>query len=311
MLDLYRRILVTGGAGFIGSHLCDELLRQGKDFAVVDDLSTGKADNLPGSVALAVLDIALEDLQPVMKGIDLVFHVAAQSSTRRAIDDPLRDLRSNALGTLNVLLAAHEAGVKKVVYTSTSAVYGEPKDLPMREDQSPAPANPYAASKLAGEHYCFVIGRLRGLAFTCLRPFNVYGTKENPDVSLDEVAQYTLAVMQGKEIMMNGDGNQSRDFVHVKDVVRAHVQAAEEEQSLGKVLNVGTGKEVTINQLLDIIEEVTGQEPRVQHRPWPKGDIYREFASIDQARKLLGYSPKEDLTNGVKELVNSFRQERS
>ena len=308
MLESYRKILVTGGAGFIGSHLCDELLAQGKDILVVDDLSTGKAHNLPDYVSVSRLDIGSDDLRPVMEGVDLVFHVAAQPSTRRSTEDPVTDLRSNALGTLNVLLTAHEAGVKRVVYTSTSAVYGEPKDLPMREDHFPVPASPYAVSKLAGEHYCRVLLHLHGLAFTCLRPFNVYGTRENLDVSLDEVAQYTQAVMQGKEITLNGDGSQSRDFVHVKDVVRAHVQAAEEDRTTAKVLNIGTGDEVSINQLLRLIQEVTGEKPQVRHGPWPKGDIYREYGSIERARELLGYIPKEDLTTGIKEIMDSFRR---
>ena len=306
MLDSYKKILVTGGAGFVGSHVCDELLRLKKDIVVVDDLSTGKAENLPSSVEIARIDIASGDLAPVMKGIDLVFHVAAQPSTRRSVEDPLRDMRSNALGTLRVLLAARDAGVKKVVYTSTSAIYGEPQDLPMSEDQSPAPSSPYAASKLTGEHYCYVLHQLRGLAYTCLRPFNVYGTRENLEVSLDEVARYTLAAIQDREITVNGDGNQSRDFVHARDVARAHVLVADEDHALGRTFNVGTGTETTINSLLKTIQEVTGRQPRVQHQPWPKGDIYREYASIRLAGEVLGYSPQEDLRAGLKELADAF-----
>lgn len=308
MLDSYRKILVTGGAGFIGSHICDELLRLKKDIVVMDDLSTGKAENLPSSIEVARIDISSGDLGPAMKGIDLVFHVAAQPSTRQSVEDPLRDMRSNALGTLRVLLAAQEAGVKKVVYTSTSAVYGEPKDLPMSEDHPPAPTSPYAASKLTGEHYCYVLHQLRGLAYTCVRPFNVYGTRENLEVSLDEVAQFTLAVLEDREITVNGDGNQSRDFVHARDVARAHVLAADDDRALGRVFNIGTGRETTINSLLQTIEEVTGRQPRVRHQSWPKGDIYREYASIRLAGELLGYEPQEDLPSGIRELADDFRR---
>jgi len=308
MLGSYKRILVTGGAGFVGSHLCDELLARGKDVLVVDDLSTGKAENLPSSVEIARRNIASDDLGSVMKGIDLVFHVAAQPSTRKSVEDPLRDMRSNALGTLKVLLAAIEAGVKKVVYTSTSAVYGEPKDLPMSEEQPPEPASPYAASKLTGEHYCHVLRQLRGLPYTCLRPFKVYGTRENLDVSLDEVAQFTLATLKEKEITVNGDGNQSRDYVHARDVARAHVLAADEDRALGRTFNIGTGRETTINSLLQIIEEVTGRQPRVQHQPWPEGDIYLEYANIGHAQGVLGFSPKEDLRTGIQEIADSFRR---
>ncbi len=311
-LDDYRRVMITGGAGFIGSHLCEEVLRCGKPVVAVDDLSTGRESNLPPGVDFIRMDIAAPDgLQEAMRNVDLVFHVAAQPSTRLSIEDPERDFRSNALGTYNVLAAARRAGVRKFIYTSSSAVYGEPASLPISEADLPIPLTPYGASKLSGEHYCTVFTRVYGLPCTCLRPFNVYGTRENLATSLDEVARYTLAIVAGQPVTVYGDGTQTRDFVHVKDVARAHVLAADCDDGTGKVFNVGTGVEISINELVGGIERVTGRKAAIEHSPWPEGDIRREFADISLARAVLGYAPQMPLAEGIREIAGSPQAERT
>jgi len=221
MLNKYNRILVTGGAGFVGSYICDELMSIEKNVVVIDDLSTGKMSNSPSGVEFIKVDIKdYSEIQNAFEGIDLVFHVAAQPSTRTSLDKPNRDFDSNARGTFNVLKASLEARVKKIVYTSSSAVYGEPKNLPMRETDKPEPTSPYGASKLSGELYCLVYHRVYGLPVTCLRPFNVYGPRENAEVTADEVYLYTRAISKEEPITLFGDGSQTRDFIHVVDVAQ-------------------------------------------------------------------------------------------
>jgi len=304
MLDGYRRALVTGGAGFIGSHICEELLSYGKKVVIVDNLSTGRQENIPPGTEFLELDVTdRAGMQRALKDVDLIFHVAAQPSARASVEDPRLDFESNVRGTYNLLTAALEANVKKLIYTSSSAVYGEPKHLPLDEKHVPDPSTPYGTSKLCGERYCIVFSRIYGLPCTCLRPFNVYGPRENPETSLDEVALYTRAVLKKQPITIYGDGNQTRDFVYVKDVARAHILAAEHDASIGQVLNIGTGSEISINRLVQKIEETTGSKAMAQYEPWPPGDIYREFANNQLAEAMIGYSPVTILREGIGELV--------
>jgi len=304
MLDGYRRALVTGGAGFIGSHICEELLSYGKKVVIVDNLSTGRQENIPPGTEFLELDVTdRAGMQRALKDVDLIFHVAAQPSARASVEDPRLDFESNVRGTYNLLTAALEANVKKLIYTSSSAVYGEPKHLPLDEKHVPDPSTPYGTSKLCGERYCIVFSRIYGLPCTCLRPFNVYGPRENPETSLDEVALYTRAVLKKQPITIYGDGNQTRDFVYVKDVAHAHILAAEHDASIGQVLNIGTGSEISINRLVQKIEETTGSKAMAQFEPWPPGDIYREFANNRLAEAMIGYSPVTILREGIGELV--------
>jgi UDP-glucose 4-epimerase len=299
--------MVTGGAGFIGSHICDELVRIGKDIVVIDDLSTGSRNNIPSGVEFIKVDIRdYSEVRKAIEGVDLVFHVAAQPSTRASIDEPNLDFGSNVWGTFNVLEASLGAKVKKLVYTSSSAVYGEPKNLPMRESDKPEPTSPYGASKLSGELYCLVYHRVYGLPVTCLRPFNVYGARENKEVTADEVYLYTRALSHEESITVFGDGSQTRDFVHVKDVAHAHILAAQEDKAVGYVINIGIGYEVAINELVTEIEKVTGKNATVNKKPWPNGDIYREYADIGLAHRLIGYSPGKTLSVGILELLESL-----
>lgn len=307
MLESFERVMITGGAGFIGSHLCEGVMACGKQVTAIDDLSTGKEANVPPGVGLVRVDISQRNsLRDVMRGIDVVFHLAAQPSVGNSIEEPDRDFRSNTLGTYNVLMAAREAGVKKLVYTSSSAVYGEPKRLPLHESDLPCPGNPYGASKLCGEHYCQAFAAVYGLAYTCLRPFNVYGPRENLESSGDEVAHYVVAIMQGQPITVHGDGSQTRDFIHVRDVVRSHILAADNDRATGKVFNIGTGQETSINDLVKMIEEAARKKATIRREPWSKGDIHREFGDISLARKEVGFAPETELIDGIRGLVRDF-----
>lgn len=304
MLDDYKRVMVTGGAGFIGSHLCEEILALGKHVVVADDLSTGKKENLPPGVEFVQMDISEPGrLSTALEDVDIIFHVAAQPSTRRSIEHPHLDFRCNALGTYNALAAARRAGVSRLIYTSSSAVYGQPGRLPLCEGDLPMPMTPYGASKLCGEHYCSAFAGVFGLRCTTLRPFNVYGPRENLKTSLDEVVQYAVAIMEDRPLTVYGDGSQTRDFVYVKDVVRAHVLAADREESVGKVLNVGTGVETSINDLVRTMERVADKRAEVQHGPWPEGDILREYGDMSTVGKIIGYAPETDLAEGIRQLM--------
>lgn len=296
----YKKAAVTGGAGFIGSEVCQQLAEAGVGVVTIDNLSTGKRANVPGGVELLEMDVAdRRGLAEALRGADIVFHLAAQPSTRYSIREPLLDFESNVLGTFNMLAAAREAGVARFIYTSSSAAYGEPKRLPMSEDDLPSPPTPYGASKLCGEHYCAVFNRLYGLRCTWLRPFNVYGPGENPETSLDEVYHYTLAMVRGEPVVVTGDGSQTRDFVHVEDVARAHLLAAEHDASIGEVLNIGSGRGTSINDLIAEIARVAGAEPVVKHQPWPEGDIRHEYGDILRAGRVIGYRPRVALSQGI------------
>lgn len=304
MLERYARALVTGGAGFVGSYIVEALVAEGKDVIILDDLSTGSKDNVPAELELVQGDLSdFELVRKTMEGVDVVFHAAAQASTSASLREPLLDCESNARGTLTVLLAAVDAGVPKLVCTSSSAVYGDPIALPMDEDHSPRPSSPYGVSKLAGEQYALMFARSYGLPCSCLRPFNVYGARENPGTTQDEVFLYTRAVLRGDEIPVRGDGMQTRDFIHAADVAGAHLLAAEKEDAAAQVINVGTGTETSINTLLETIEAVTGRRARTRHEPWSPGDIYREYADTRRARRVLGFTADTALHDGIRELA--------
>jgi UDP-glucose 4-epimerase len=305
----YEKVLVTGGAGFVGCYIAEELVRLGKQVLVLDDLSTGKGENVPEGAVLLQADVAdWPAVRAAMDGIDLVVHAAAQPSARSSVEDPWLDLRSNVWGTYNVLESAREARVKKVVYTSSSAAYGEPKTLPMREEDRPEPGVPYGVSKLCGENYTLVYHRVFDLPCVCLRPFNVYGPRENPETTLDEVFRYTESILKGEEVVVYGDGTQSRDFIHAGDVARAHVLAAEVDAAVGDVFNVGTGRPVTIKELIEQIERVTGSAAKVRWEQWRPGDIYQEYADTRRAQEVLGFSAGTGLERGIRELVSSFKE---
>lgn len=302
-----KRAVVTGGAGFIGSHLVEELVANGYQVAMLDDLSTGKKANieslLPGGrvdfVRGSVTDLPL--LQELFQNTRYVFHLAAISSVPRSLKDPRASHEVNATGTLNVLLAARDENVSKVIYASSSAVYGDTPTLPQKEDMVPRPLSPYAAAKLAGEHYCAVFQEVYGLPTVCLRYFNVYGPRQDPDSQYAAVVpRFIKRCYEGNSPIIFGDGKQTRDFTFVRDAVMANIRLAESDAR--GVFNISRGESVTINLLAKLIAELVGtriepiyQEPRV-------GDIKHSLADIAKAR-AFGYEPAYNLEQGLRETI--------
>lgn len=305
-----KKVIVTGGAGFIGSNLVDELSKR-NSVTVVDDLSTGKMENIAHLKNIDFILGSITDpglLKKAFEGAEYVFHLAALPSVQRSVDDPLASNAANVDGTLNVLLAARDCGVKKVVYASSSAVYGDEPTLPKREDMMPGPLSPYAVGKITGEYYARVFSELYGLRTVCLRYFNVYGPRQDPASEYSAVIPIFISrILAGKAPVIFGDGNQTRDFAFVRDVVRANILSMEKEQAEG-VFNIACGKRTSLNQLAGIIMEILGLEAGLIHEKPRPGDIQDSLADISAARNELGYEPEYDLMSGLKETVDWFRK---
>ena len=285
------RSLVTGGAGFIGSHLVDRLIKEGKEAVVVDNLSTGKKENLNSEADFYNLDICdFEKIKPLFKNVDCVFHLAAIPRVPTSIEDPLGTSKNNILGTLNIFKAAVDAKVKRIVFASSSAVYGNQKTLPFKEDMQPAPISPYALQKLVGEQFAKLFNQLYQIPIISLRYFNVYGPRNDPDSEYSLViGKFLKQKAKGKPLTIFGDGEQTRGFCYVDDVVEANIKAAES----GK-LNISSGKSYSINYLADLI----GGE--IQYLPPRSGDVLHAKADIALAKNLLDWQPKIDFKEGLK-----------
>ena len=322
-----RSAVVTGGAGFIGSHLVDGLLERGYRVTIIDDLSTGKLDNIAhilnptnpttqqpqqtqgtqGTQGTRFVEGSITDLpllKDVFRDIDYVFHQAAIPSVPRSVENPGATHEANITGTLNVLLAARDNGVKKVVYASSCAVYGDNPASPKTEDIFPEPLSPYAVSKLCGEYYCCLFQQVYGLPTVCLRYFNVYGPRQDPDSQYAAVIPLFISkALDNRSFVIYGDGSQTRDFVYVKDVVKANILAAEVDAS--GVCNIGRGERVTINELAGLVVRLVGNtvEP-VYEAPRP-GDILHSLADISRARGF-GYNPAYSLEEGLRETIQSM-----
>jgi UDP-glucose 4-epimerase len=307
------RVIVTGGAGFIGSHIVEELAKRDTRVIIIDNLSTGKMSNLESIrgrkniefIEGSIMDLTL--LRRLFSGADYVLHQAAMPSVPRSIKNPRTSHDANATGTLNVLIAARDKGVKRVVYASSSSVYGDTPTLPKVEDMTPNPQSPYAVAKLTGEYYCRVFNKIYGLDTVCLRYFNVYGPRQDPDSPYAAVIPlFFRHALEGKPPVIFGDGEQSRDFTFVKDVAEANVQAAE-SNAIG-VFNLGNGRRVTINRLAQLIIRLAGNKSvrPVYHDPRP-GDVKHSLADIKKA-ETFGYHPKYSLEEGLKEVVKHLRK---
>jgi UDP-N-acetylglucosamine/UDP-N-acetyl-alpha-D-glucosaminouronate 4-epimerase len=299
------RYLVTGGAGFIGSNTVDELVRRGHNVVVLDDLSSGKAENLAGArgkIELLQHSIAdLDRLHEACRGVDYVLHMAARTSVPRSVKEPLETNRINVDGTLNVLVAARDAKVKRVVFAGSSAVYGETPTLPKREDMPPAPISPYGVSKLTGEIYGQVFQRVYGLEFVSLRYFNVFGPRQDPGSPYSGVLSlFNAAVLDGTQPTIYGDGEQSRDFTYVGNVVEANLLACEAKRAAGRAFNIGTGNRYTLNQTLAMMEKIAGRPAKAKYTPPREGDIRDSQADISRARDVLGYNPRFGFEEGLK-----------
>ncbi len=298
------RCLVTGGAGFIGSHLVEALLVRGHEVCVLDNLSTGDAANLAtvrDRVDFIKGDITdLETVRAAMSGVDLVFHQAALASVPRSVADPLATHRACVDGTLHVLLAAKEQRVRRVVYAASSSAYGNSVRLPKRESDPTAPLSPYAAAKLAGEQYCAAFSEVYGLETVRLRYFNVFGPRQTPDSPYAAVIPlFIRALTAGECPMIHGDGEQSRDFTFVDDVVQANLRAAEVPNVSGQVFNIACGRRTSLLELLRHLNMLLGTAITPIHTPSRPGDVRHSQADIQRACDLLGYRPTTDIPTGL------------
>ena len=305
--------LVTGGAGFIGSHLVDALLAAGWSCRVLDNFSTGGPRNLShilDQVELIEGDIRdLETVRRAVNGMEVVFHQAALPSVPRSINDPLTTHAVNATGTLNVLSAARESGVRRVVYASSSSVYGDSRQLPKREDMLALPKSPYASSKLAGEHYCRAFLTAYGLETVSLRYFNVFGPRQDPTSHYAAVIpRFISALLEGADVRIYGDGRQTRDFTYVGNVVQANLAAATALGAEGGVCNLACGRRTSLLSLLDMLSARIGALPRSVHEAKRTGDVQDSVADVSEARRLLDYEPETDIQQGLNETVDWFAE---
>jgi UDP-glucose 4-epimerase len=298
------KIIVTGGAGFIGSHLVDKLIERNHEVSVIDNLSTGKREYINPKANFFELDISsFETIKSIFKNIDFVFHLAAIPRIPLSIKKPLQTNEVNITGTLNILMASKEAGVKKVIYTSSSSAYGQQSELPMREDMTACPLNPYALQKYVGELYCKIFSEIYKLPTVSLRYFNVYGSRQPEQGTYAPVMGIFLRQKaEGRPLTVTGDGEQTRDFTHVSDVVEANILAMESEKAdKGEVINVGAGENHSVNE----IARMVGGE--ITYIPLPAGEMRDTLADISKARELLGWEPKVNLEQGINNLLNNAK----
>jgi UDP-N-acetylglucosamine/UDP-N-acetyl-alpha-D-glucosaminouronate 4-epimerase len=304
--------LITGGAGFIGSNIVDELLRRGETVRVIDNLSTGLAENLAGTrerINFNEVDIRdLEKIRPCFEGVEYVIHLAALASIPRSIADPITSNAVNVDGTLNVLVAARDAKVKRVVFAASSSAYGDNPILPRVETHEPRPLSPYALMKLTGEYYCKVFTNIYGLETISLRFFNIFGPRQNPNSPYTGVLSlFNAAYIRGETPTVYGDGEQSRDFTYVSNVVDASLRACTAAGASGNVFNIGVGEQHSINQVLAMMNKIFGREVKPNYAPPRKGDVRESLANIAKAREVLGYTPIVSFEDGLRRTVEWYR----
>jgi UDP-glucose 4-epimerase len=309
------KYLVTGGAGFIGSHLA-EALAEMHEVVIVDDLSSGKKDNIrecvdTGNVVFfegSINNLSL--MKEACDGVDGVFHQAALASVPRSIADPIRTNDANVGGTLNVLLAARDSGVKKVVFASSSSVYGDTPVLPKREDMVPSPQSPYAVSKLAGEYYCQIFSRVYQLPTVCLRYFNVFGPRQDPQSDYAAVIpKFITRILHRESPIIYGDGLQTRDFTYVRDVVQANISAM--NRSTEGIFNIAYGERINLIDLASLIMKETEIHVAPEFQSARPGDVHDSVADVSAAKKRMGYSPQYTLQSGLRETIRWYRKQLS
>lgn len=305
------RVLVTGGAGFIGSNLVKLLSSEGYEVVVLDNLSTGYRQNLDSlkQVFLKVGDVRDADMiAGVMRDVEIVFHLAASVGNVRSIEQPVEDSEVNVIGTIRVLEAARRAGVKKIVCSSSAAIFGELQRLPIDEGHPTEPDSPYGVSKLAEEKLCLAFGRIYDLDAICLRYFNVYGVNQRYDAYGNVIPIFADRLLRGKPLTIYGDGEQTRDFVSVDDVARANLLAAR-SRGVSGAFNIASGVATTINRLAAMMSEMSDVEATIEHTEARKGEVRDSRADISAARATLGYEPKVALSDGLLEYMNWYRSE--
>lgn len=303
------RYLVTGGAGFIGSHISDRLLADGHRVRILDNFSTGKRENIPDSDGVEVIEGDVGDYDTVcasMEQVDRVFHEAAIASVPETVGNPLASERVNYRGTLNILEAARHAAVQRVVFACSAAVYGDLPELPKQESMPVKPLSPYAVDKLASEQACQMYTHLYGLETVSLRYFNVFGPRQDPSSPYSGVISiFSDLLKQGKQPTIYGDGEQTRDFVYVSDVVEANIRAATAPSAAGRAINIATGGKLSINELLMTICNIEGMPFEPQYEPGRQGDIKHSRADIHAAREYLEWQPQVGFEAGLRELFES------
>ena len=304
--------LVTGGAGFIGSNIVERLVKNGERVKVIDNLIAGKRENLAGimeKIEFIEGDIRDDnDMKKAIKGVDFVLHQAALRSVPKSVDDPLPYTDVNVTGTLKLLLAAKEEGVKRLVLASSSSVYGEREEMPEREEDMPQPISPYAATKLTGEYYCQVFSSVYGLETVSLRYFNVFGPRQDPGSEYAVVIpKFILSMLKDEPSPIHGDGKQSRDFTYVDDVVEANILAAQTKGVSGEVFNIACNEGHTVLEIADGLNRILSKSIKPVFTPPRKGDVLHTLADISKAKKLLGYAPRVAFEEGLEKTVSWFK----
>jgi UDP-glucose 4-epimerase len=304
------KALVTGGAGFIGSHIVDRLLKDGHEVVVLDDFSTGHRHNLPEHNKLTVVEGDISNFDTVkqcMEDIDWIFHKAAVASVPRTVNDPIGSTAINYQGTLHLLEAARHSNVKRMVFASSAALYGDEPTLPKIETMCPVALSPYAVDKMASEFACGMYTKLYGVETVCLRYFNVYGPKQDPSSPYSGVISIFTDKLKNKEVpSIFGDGEQTRDFVFVSDVVEANMKAITTTEGVGQFYNIATGNKITLNKLLEILYEIYGMDFDVNYGETRQGDIKESYALVEKANSILNWNAEIELKHGLKLLCDSL-----
>lgn len=305
------RYVVTGGAGFIGSNIVGALTRDGCPVTVLDNLSSGYESNLRPFPAVRFVKGDVRDPEAVataLEGADVVFHLAASVGNKRSIDDPVTDAEINVLGTIRILEAARKYGVKKIVVTSSAGIFGELKTLPIREDHQVEPDSPYGCTKLCQEKLCLAYAKLYGIDAVALRYFNVYGPNQRFDAYGNVIPIFAFSMLRGEPLTIFGDGEQTRDFIHVDDVVQANIKAAH-TPSISGAYNIASASRITINELVRLLERASGITPKVSHGPERPGDVRHSLADISKAQAAFGFSPTVGLEEGLRDYMRWAKQE--
>jgi len=308
------RVLVTGGGGFIGSHLVSRLAAEGYEVRVLDNFATGRRENLAGlgsEVELVEGDLqSYERVHTAVRECEVVFHQGALPSVPRSVGDPLTTNAVNVIGTLNVLLASRDSGVRRIVFASSSSVYGATPELPKREDLPVAPISPYAVTKLAGESYCRSFSEVYGLETVTLRYFNVFGPRQDPLSQYAAVIpRFIAAGLSGVEMTIYGDGEQSRDFTYIDNVIEANILAMRSASAAGQVFNAACGERITVNRLVEELGAILGTEVAARHVAPRAGEVQHSLADLSRAAEQLGYKPTVPFAEGLARAVAYFREQ--
>jgi nucleoside-diphosphate-sugar epimerase len=308
--------LVTGGAGFVGSHIAAALSASGARVRIIDDLSTGYLENVEevgGDVDFVQASVADEPaLRKALEDVELVFHEAAIPSVPRSVDNPRQTHIASVDSTFSLLLAAKDRKIRRIVYAASSSAYGDQPTLPKVEDMLPDPLSPYAVAKLVGEYYCQVFTRVYGLETVSLRYFNVFGPRQDPSSQYSGVISRFIAVLlSGQKPVIYGDGEHSRDFTYIANVVEANLKAAETTKGIGSIINIANGQRITLNQLLGEVKELTGKtDVQVDYQPPRAGDVLHSLADISRAREFLGFEPRVGLKEGLQLTIDWWKKSR-